>query len=167
MTPYELYSYYLSNYQAPQSFQDGITSIQPISPVSSFQLSNDGIASLADPTTGTVGTGTISLSDIGKALGFAMNPVGYGISMGINRGVQALTGQTVAQNLKSIVDSIASNFGGGNPADAVGTAADPSTMASEDPSAIGSQSGGGSNSDGAAAASAAGANDDASTGGPF
>lgn len=166
MTPYELYSYYLSNYQAPQSFQDGITSIQPISPVSSFQLSNDGIASLADPTTGTVGTGMISLSDIGKALGFAMNPVGYGISMGINRGVQALTGQTVAQNMKSLVDSIASNFGS-SPADAVGTAADPSTMASEDPSAIGSQSGGGSNSDGAAAASAAGANDDASTGGPF
>ena len=119
---------------------------------------DEGIMSLA-PTnpTGTFSNplGNVSYTDV---LGFIANPIAFGI----NKGIGKVVGKTPAQRLQ---DAISNMFGGGNPADAVGTAADPSTMASEDPSAIGSH--GDSDGSGAASASAAGANDGPDTGGSF
>jgi hypothetical protein len=77
------------------------------------------------------------------------------------------TGRSLSENARRGINAVAAAMGfGGNAASNVGTAADPSTAASEDPSAIGSHGDGSGDSGagaggaaGAAAASAAGSND--------
>ena len=170
---YDLYNSYLNQIVEAQRIADqqNVAARMLASPVinnapnllNNSRDEDEGIMSLA-PTnsTGTFSNplGNVSYTDV---LGFIANPIAFGI----NKGIGKVVGKTPAQMLQ---DAISNMFGGGG-ADTVGTAADPSTMASEDPSAIGSQSPGGSESGGgsagADAASAAGANDDASTGGPF
>lgn len=102
------------------------------------------------------------------------SPLGYSdfisalspTTLAANIASRAMTGRSLSENARRGINSVAAamGFGGGNAGTTAGTAADPSTAASEDPSAIGSQSPGGSQSDGgssagAAAASAAGSND--------
>lgn len=136
MTPYQLYQYYLSNYQAPQSSGGGIMSVAPISPISSFETQADGIASFAPSTTTGVPGKSISIADIGKAIGFAMNPALGIASLGFTQAF----GKSPVQAVQEAISSFGLGPTGVSTAgyDSIGgTAADLSTMASEDPSGMG------------------------------
>lgn len=139
MTPYQLYQYYLSNYQAPQSSGGGIMGVAPVAPIASFETQADGIASLAPSTTPGVpgkSISNVSISDIGKAIGFAMNPVAGIATLGFTQ----MTGKTPVQAVTEAISSFGLGPTGVSTAGSdsiAGTAADPSTMASEDPSGMG------------------------------
>lgn len=105
----------------PISYGTGIQSLttpmmtQPISNTSSI-TENKSADNMA-PTTSTTGKGigSLSISDIGKAIGFAMNPA-LGIA---SMAVESITGKSIAQQVMDAVNSMmgrGGDGGGGNPA---------------------------------------------------
>lgn len=152
---YDNYVSYLNQFQNANLTPTQQQIVTP-TPVMSFSDSDSDQETTVTPTPGK-GLGSVKISDV---LGFMVSPVGFTVNKAIGKAL----GKTPVQMIQDRISSFADSFGGGNAGEAAGTAADPSTAASEDPGAIGSQSPGGSQSDGgnsagAAAASAAGSND--------
>lgn len=177
LNPNSLYQSYLDTYMDEYNARNqdlGIASLTPVTPVGTPTNIGDGDnVAPPGPPTGNMSLGK-GLKTFAGLLAFGPT---YGVGLGANKGIESLTGRSLTSRISDAMKSVARSvrgptgsignaygpdFGSVGP-DAVGTAADPSTAASEDPDAIGSQSPGGSesggNSDGAAAASAAGSND--------
>jgi len=104
MTPYELYQFYLNKYRNPEGSSLVKQEVQPtytlpeVLPVSE----TGGDETTTGPTSTGKGIGSISMSDIGKAIGFAMNPV-LGIA---SMGFQAVTGKTPMQAVQDTLSSM-------------------------------------------------------------
>ena len=103
MTPYELYQFYLNKYRNPEGSSLVKQEVQPtytlpeVLPVSEI----GGDETTTGPTSTGKGIGSISMSDIGKGIGFAMNPA-LGIA---SLGFSAVTGKTPMQ---AVQDTLAS-----------------------------------------------------------
>jgi len=144
-------------------FQNSINQFQNsnLTPQTSIAIMNTGGQDETEETSTTPGKGlgSVKMTDV---LGFMMSPVGYTV----NKAIGKVVGKTPVQMIQDRISNFADSFGGGNAGETAGTAADPSTAASEDPGAIGSHGDGSGDSGagaggaaGAAAASAAGSND--------
>ena len=154
----------------PVSTVQGIESLatpmmtQPISDTSSV---GENMAPTSTTTTGK-GIGSLSIADIGKAIGFAMNPA-LGIA---NMAVENVTGKSIAQQVAEAVQSMTGGGYGGRSSgygvDSVaGMASGPTHgVDSVNDGSVGADASAGGAA-GAAAASAAGANDGPGTGGSF
>jgi len=104
MTPYELYQFYLNKYKASDASSGTPSEVQPtytlpeVLPVSE----TGGDETTTGPTSTGKGIGSISMSDIGKAIGFAVNPA-LGIA---SLGFSAVTGKTPMQVVQDTLASI-------------------------------------------------------------
>ena len=155
----EIYQSYLQN---PYAGDNAIAPVQGIGSLQaqpSIAYSGDGTTTAAPTTTGK-GIGSISMADVGKAIGFAMNPV-----MGIaNMAVQGITGKSIAQQIAEAVQSVT---GGGYGGKSSGYGVDSMAGMTSGPThgvdaaneaSVGADASAGGAA-GAAAASAAGSND--------
>lgn len=130
-------------------------------PLASLVVSPSPEMTDGDSVSGAITRGSVTRGNttVQSPLSFAdvmslTNPV----SAIANMASRAMTGRSLSENARRGINSVAAamGFGGNNAAATAGTAADPSTMASEDPGAIGSH-GDGSGASGAGAGGAAGA----------
>ena len=141
MTPFEQYQQFLAQYTAPQQ---GIQSILPVPSLGN----NGGDTTSATTSTNTtsMGIGNIGLSDIGKAIGFAMNPA-LGIANMVATNVLGRSPMDMAMNAMGFGENAG---GASNGTGSVDTGDMGSEAANDAANAAASQSasGGASSSDG-------------------